>query len=114
MAFSYYSLDDDGDFIYFIVSEDGFVKIGKSRTNPYYRLSSLQTGNPHKLELKLAIKGHPIIEKLMHKLLQKYHYRGEWYRFEGVLKQFITYPHSMSLVIKDLYFVETKQMEWVF
>lgn len=106
-----YVLDKEGIYIYFIISEDGFVKIGTS-TSPYNRLDSLQTANPHKLELKLTIKGNCKIEKLMHKLLRKYHHRGEWYKFEGILKQFITYSHSMSLIIQDLYFIEVKQ--WTF
>ncbi len=111
---NYYWFEREGGrhHIYFIVSDDGFVKIGRSFNHPINRLDSLQTGNPHGLKLRLFIMGDSKIEKLMHKLFNKYHYRGEWYKFEGILKQFVTYPFSLSLVIDDLYFIEIK--DWVF
>jgi len=106
-----YTVNERGIYTYFIVSEDGFVKIGVAK-NPWDRLKGLQTANPHNLSLELLILGDIEIERLMHKLLKKHHHRGEWFKFEGILKQLITYAPNIYLAIDELYFINVKQ--WVF
>jgi len=97
-----YYLDENGTYTYFITSTDGFVKIG-SADDPYRRLSQLQTANPHGLKLELVIKGHKKIERLMHHIFSEYRQNGEWFRNEGILKQFLEYCLNLSLIIEDLY-----------
>ena len=74
---------------YFILncSTGADVKIGKS-SNPKKRLSVIQPGNHSKLVI-LAILEEDI-EKELHIKFKEYHSFGEWYRFEGELKNYIS------------------------
>lgn len=90
-------------YIYFITTDDGFVKIGKSN-HPNKRFSDLQSANPHKLELNVCFIGDPFLEDLLHILYDKQHHRGEWFKNEGILKLFLENYQNVSLVINSLYF----------
>jgi hypothetical protein len=63
--------------IYFI-SNGTYTKIGKAN-NPEKRIKELQTGCPEDLELKLIIEGNEEKERKIHKVLEKYRIRGEWF-----------------------------------
>lgn len=70
--------------IYFIKSKN-HVKIGYSK-NPEERLAELQTGNPIRLKLLATFPGDAKTEKGLHEAFAKYHWQGEWFRFDGHLK----------------------------
>ena len=69
--------------------EYGFVKIGKSK-RVEERFMELQVGCPFDLYLFHAFqnKGH-YLEKLLHEKWSQYHIRGEWFRIEGDLEEFL-------------------------
>lgn len=80
--------------IYFI-SNGTYTKIGKA-DDPEKRLKELQTGCPEKLEIKLVIDGGEDKEKMLHKALNKYRYRGEWFQ--------INFKYNEELIEEILYF----------
>jgi hypothetical protein len=64
--------------IYFIQQEDrGPVKIGFGE--PAGRLSELQCGNPQTLYLRATCGGGRSEERRLHKALESYRVRGEWF-----------------------------------
>jgi hypothetical protein len=66
--------------IYFIRCNE-FIKIGKCRSDLSLRLSDLQIGNPYKLEMEmLPIPGDHELEQKIHKSLDEYWVRGEWFK----------------------------------
>lgn len=69
-------------YVYFIrqKNEDLF-KIGMTRSDPYARMKSIQTGIPHELELFNVIPtDNPSkLEKELHDIFKDYHLRGEWF-----------------------------------
>jgi hypothetical protein len=78
-------------FVYFIQAEnsDGFIKIGFAK-NPIKRLLLFQTGNPYKLKLLGVISGvteHYELE--LHVRFQRFRVRGEWFRPDSELLDFI-------------------------
>lgn len=75
-------------FVYFIKCGP-FVKIGVAR-NPRKRLSGLQVAQTEKLELIATTTGGEAREAALHKRFAKYHVRGEWFRFERRLAEYIT------------------------
>jgi hypothetical protein len=80
--------------LYIIGDTDGrFVKIGIAR-EPESRLSSLQTGCPHKLII-LALFNIPNakVERKLHACLSPYRIQGEWFELTG----------EVSATIKELY-----------
>jgi hypothetical protein len=73
--------------VYFIQCGE-FVKIGKA-DNPRVRLSELTTGNPLDMKLLYAVPGCENVERSLHRWFRTYHHRGEWFRFEGELRDWI-------------------------
>ena len=74
---------------YFILaSEVNAVKIGKA-IYPKERLEELQTGNPTGTPYRILGEINKDIESHLHKTFKLYKIRGKWFRFEGVLKQYI-------------------------
>ncbi len=65
--------------LYFI-GDGERIKIGIAE-NPFERLKQLQTGNPLKLKMLLAIhlQNDGDIEQLLHDKLTSYHAHGEWF-----------------------------------
>lgn len=57
-----------------------FVKIGRA-TNVENRVSSIQTGNPHKvsIEFKIQVFDSCFAEKFLHQELSSRHVNGEWF-----------------------------------
>lgn len=77
--------DDD---LYFIKSEDGFVKIGRSN-NPERRLGAIQTSNHKELKLLARFKNKGVHENETHQRFKKLNIRGEWYKLTDEIKDFI-------------------------
>ena len=81
--------------IYFIESESGHVKIGYTRNNVNGRLAALQGGNPHKLFLRKTIDGNTEQEKLIHKKFKHLRCKGEWFKLEQEITDFIKSPYTI-------------------
>lgn len=73
--------------VYFI-SDGEFVKIGKA-DDPDKRFSSIKTSNPKPLKLLYTMKGDGKLESFLHELFADYWVRGEWFRVDGNLKEFL-------------------------
>lgn len=65
------------------------VKIGFSRDTASFRLSQLQTGCPFELVVLGSMPGTQADEKSIHHQFRKYRIRGEWFRVEGPISEFI-------------------------
>ena len=78
----------DKRFIYFILTESlpRYVKIGTS-VDPAKRLYTLQTASPFNLRMLGFIEGSNYYEGATHALLVKYKVRGEWFKYEGLVKE---------------------------
>jgi hypothetical protein len=65
--------------VYFVrvVNKDGFIKIGQTN-NLEKRWQSI-TDSPYDIEIVSSFVGTVRHEKLLHKLLEKSHLRGEWF-----------------------------------
>ena len=71
-------------YLYAILdTESGYIKIGYS-VNPHVRLRELQTGSAGKLELihseRVADSSARLLEQSLHRELNPYRARGEWFR----------------------------------
>ena len=80
----------DGSYVYFVGNKEyGFVKIGKSK-RVEERFMELQVGCPFDLYLFGVYQnmGH-YLEKHFHEKWRPYHVRGEWFRIEGNLEEFL-------------------------
>ncbi len=65
------------------------VKVGKAR-DPRVRLGDLQVGNPHELELLEQHHGGWWLEAELHRALDGFHVRGEWFRWCADSRRIIT------------------------
>lgn len=78
-----------GPVVYFIRSGDtGLVKIGRT-DNVQRRLSELQTGNHSKVTLAYVVAGSSHEERKLHYRFKRHRERGEWFREEGGLADFL-------------------------
>lgn len=66
------------NFIYFIGSVGGPIKIGISKS-PSRRLIQLQTGCPHRLQILAATKGNEANERALHAQFNSARLGGEWF-----------------------------------
>ena len=73
--------------IYFI-KQGEYVKIGYS-AGIKDRLKGLQTGSPEELEVLATEHGDKLTEKWLHMLFEKQHYRGEWFKLDDELLNYI-------------------------
>lgn len=73
--------------VYFI-RRGAFLKIGIA-SNVSKRLSSLQTGQPDKMELLGTIPGGRDVEQKLHARFVSLHHRGEWFFFGPELRTFV-------------------------
>ena len=74
------------------VKESKAIKIGVS-VDPINRLSSIQTGNPHKVKLLGGLhkgKGKNY-EDLLHQYLFEYPMEGEWFRAEEEVLEYVNF-----------------------
>lgn len=74
--------------VYFIRDEQ-FIKIGFSSNDAEERLEVLQCGNPRQLVLMAVMPGSPKTETELHDRFSSLHVRGEWFKAEAELLQFI-------------------------
>jgi hypothetical protein len=75
--------------IYFVqFGADGPIKIGRAR-NVAARLVSLQTASPVELVLLGVVPGSVEKERVLHSLFRPLRVRGEWFRPEAELLEFI-------------------------
>lgn len=75
-------------YVYFVRSSS-LVKIGFS-TNVLNRIIDLQVGNPIDATLVAAIPGSEDTEKYFHHMFKHHREKGEWFRVEGELEQFLS------------------------
>lgn len=71
-----------------LIEGAGLVKIGRS-VNPRARLRDLQVGSPVELKLLKTIRGGRASEIWLHLRFEAQHVRGEWFRPEGPLGEWI-------------------------
>ncbi len=74
--------------VYFVGSTD-HIKIGVAK-DIAKRLRDLQVSHPTKLKLLLWEEGRAAREKELHRLFSQYRESGEWFRFEGGLRDYIS------------------------
>lgn len=67
------------------------VKIGFTGSGPESRLKACQTGCPAPLRLLGSIPGQMFEEQRLHRAFKPLHIRGEWFRNEWKLSDFINY-----------------------
>lgn len=83
-------------YVYFVQAGDS-IKIGVT-VDLGARISALQTSTPHKLKLLKAIAGGRPEEIELHKRFDHLRIRGEWFRAEAELVEYITMLDDGSIV----------------
>lgn len=71
-----------GEHLYFIKCND-FVKIGRT-DNVKTRVKQIQANCPYEISVIKILKGQGHREKEYHKLYDKYHHRGEWFKIVDI------------------------------
>ena len=77
-----------GEFVYFVSSEDGRIKIGTS-ANVEKRLEALQTSSATRLSLLLTVPGGVDMETELHRRFKHIRESGEWFKGTPELRSFI-------------------------
>jgi hypothetical protein len=77
-----------GEFVYFVSSEDGRIKIGTS-ANVEKRMTALQTSSAVKLTLLLTIPGSTDLETELHRRFTHLRESGEWFTAAPELRFFV-------------------------
>lgn len=99
-------------FVYFIAPEallnrpendcGKVVKIGFTKSHPYSRLKTLQTGSPLPLKVWFYFHGSQDLEAAFHETFAELRVHGEWFMVQDKLEEFIQYlgeePHVGHLV----------------
>lgn len=86
-------------YVYFLHAGE-FIKIGFS-AKPHERISTLQTGSPHKLQLVLVIEGGKEKESELHGRFNKWRYHGEWFYYSDEIKSFVLESAKNSGFIEE-------------
>jgi len=73
--------------VYFVRVGD-FIKIGFA-SNPQSRILELSNGCPYEFKLLATITGDKTDERKLHRRFESLRHRGEWFRFESPLKEYI-------------------------
>jgi len=81
------------EHIYFIKSENGLVKIGRT-SHLLNRLSSLKNSSPCKISLIYSENGGLKKEKELHTLFKKYHHHGEWFKLSKEILDYIDFRNK--------------------
>lgn len=87
-------------YVYFMLAGK-YIKIGFSN-NIHSRMSTLQTGNPSKIQLLCAINGRREEELMLHKKFKDYHYKGEWFHYVAPIKEYIENIKSKTLLLGEI------------
>jgi hypothetical protein len=76
--------------VYFMRQEGtGFMKIGRAN-DPLRRLGNVRVGSPQPVYLVGSVLEHNgFSEKIAHQVFSEYWFRGEWFREEGRLADFV-------------------------
>lgn len=82
--------------IYFIRSDNGLIKIGKSNT-PKQRLKHLSIGSPVLLRLVKTIEGGLYLENILHLYFEHINTHGEWFKPDYELNSFIKGNRKISI-----------------
>jgi hypothetical protein len=96
-----------GRVIYFIGTDDGYVKIGfcagrfqgADAPEVRNRFCSLQGSNPHELRVLAVIPGEPQNERWIHRKFRHLHHRREWFRGAPDLMAYIEKMKRADAVI---------------
>lgn len=72
----------------YIVKVGEYVKIGYS-ADVRGRIMEMQVSNPHAVELLYAFPGDEKIEDFLHYAFDHLHHRGEWFRMDKQISDFI-------------------------
>jgi len=76
-------------FIYAIGSlDEGYIKIGSSRTDVEQRMNQLQTGCPFKCEILSVIPTLMLTERYLHVRFNEFKSHGEWFRADDRILDF--------------------------
>ena len=75
-------------YIYFMQSEDFYIKIGCTR-NIKSRIKAVQAHNPMKIKLIGKMKGGYDLEVKIHRRFKKHRTRGEWFEGSPELLEYI-------------------------
>lgn len=67
----------------------GLIKIGFSK-NPERRKKGIQTGCPFEVSVLVTFEGDKKTEKMLHHKYRKYNTSGEWFKYEGELKEHLS------------------------
>lgn len=89
--------DLNSPYVYFILAHDSslqslsihnarYVKIGVS-VDPVKREADMQTGSPDELNVWNCVRGGYKLEKKIHRFLDDYHIRGEWFKMSELVIQ---------------------------
>jgi hypothetical protein len=89
--------------IYFVLeSIDNVVKIGKTQEDKLMlRISGIQTGNHRELKLIGVCEGYTKKEKELHKLFNHLRIKGEWFRYEEDLREYVENNTTKYMNPKD-------------
>ena len=68
--------------------EKSYVKVGISK-DPQKRLTAIQLSSPIKLTCLGYLPANEDIEKKIHRCLKKHHSRGEWFKYNGSVHEYI-------------------------
>ena len=68
--------------------EKSYVKVGISK-DPQKRLTAIQLSSPINLTCLGYIPANEDIEKKIHRCLKKHHSRGEWFKYNGSVHEYI-------------------------
>jgi hypothetical protein len=91
---------DDLKCVYFIGTDDEFIKIGFT-TNLLDRVRSLSTGSPRDFRVHLVVRGDRDDERELHRRFAAYHVRGEWFRFTEAIVKFIADRKAVDATASD-------------
>lgn len=89
-------MNDVGGHLYFMVAENGPIKIGRS-SRPDDRLKEVQFGNPWRVTLARIENGNGIAEIDWHKEFAEYAMKGEWFAPNERLYNYLALPWDSSL-----------------
>ncbi len=88
--------------VYFLLTEDEQrLKIGKSKT-PRKRIHALRMTSPVWLEIAAIVPGYSNVEWWLHQRFSKHRLHGEWFKYEGDLRETVEALGSGRLTIQDL------------
>ena len=71
----------------YLIAGGGHVKIGRTGLAVVVRMVPMQTGNPYDLRIVICFSGDR--ERELHELFAEHNERGEWFRVEGSLADFM-------------------------